>query len=377
VVERRIVASVRVEAPPEDANHGDPASASVWFAELPKVELHCHVEGTMRPQTVAELAAEHGVALPTASVEELFTYNSLTDFLTVFWFVQSVVRTPEDWERLAYESIVDGAAHGLRYREAFFTPTRHLLEGQRLADIVASLDRGLEAAERETGTRCRLIFDADRAFGPDLAVEHVGQLVELRRAGASGAERVIGLGMDSTELGIDPSSFLPAYRLAPGAGLRRTAHQGENSAADAIAQAVDVLGCERIDHGISVLGDPDLVQRLADRRLPFTVCPNANVRINPDIVADLADHPFPTMREAGLLATLNTDDPALVGLDLTQEYRLTAEAFGYEPDDMVQISLDAITGSWLDATDASRLAAEVRAFGDRLHDVGSQLGDRS
>ena len=351
-------------APATNQDSADEPSAppSNWFSALPKVELHCHIEGTMRPSTVAQLSATHGLALPTATLEELFTYDDLTGFLTVFWFVQSVLRTPEDWERLAYESIVDGAAHGLRYREAFFTPSRHLREGQRLADIVIALDRGLEAAERETGTRCRLIFDIDRAFGPDLAVEHVRQLVDLRRSGAPGADRVIGLGMDSTERGIDPESFLAAYRLAPAAGLRRTAHQGENSAAAAIATAVDVLGCERIDHGISVVGDPELVRRLADRRLPFTVCPNANVRINPDVVADLAAHVYPAMREAGLLATLNTDDPALVGLDLTQEYQLTAAAFGYDADDMVEIALDGIAGSWLDATDAAQLADEVRAF---------------
>jgi adenosine deaminase len=198
---------------PEHAIHEEPVSASDWFAELPKVELHCHVEGTMRPQTVAELSAAHGVALPTACVEELFTYDNLAGFLTVFWFVQSVLRTPEDWERLAFESIVDGAAHGLRYREAFFTPTRHLQDGQQLADIVRGLDSGLEAAERQTGTRCRLIFDIDRAFGPDLAYEHVSQLVGLCRTGAPGADRIIGLGMDSTELGIDPARFLPAYRV--------------------------------------------------------------------------------------------------------------------------------------------------------------------
>jgi adenosine deaminase len=304
----------------------------------------------------------HHLPLPAASLEELFTYNDLTGFLTVFWFVQSVLRTPEDWERLAYESIVDGAVHGLRYREAFFTPARHLQDGQHLADIVLALDRGLDAAERDTGVRCRLIFDIDRAFGPELAVDHVRQLVDLRRSGAPGAERVIGLGMDSTEQGIDPASFLPAYRLGPAAGLRRTAHQGENSPAEAIATVVDVLGCERIDHGISVFGDPELVRRCADRRLPFTVCPNANVRINPDVVADLADHVYPAMRAAGLLATLNTDDPALVGLDLTQEYELSAAAFNYGADDMVEISLDGIAGSWLDDTEATMLSHEVRAF---------------
>ncbi len=220
----------------------------------------------------------------------------------------------------------------------------------------------MDAAERETGARCRLIFDIDRDFGPDVALDHVRQLVELRRSGAPGSERVIGLGMDSTERGIDPESFILAYELASAAGLRRTAHQGENSPAAAIATAVDVLGCERIDHGISVLGDPELVRSLADRRLPFTVCPNANVRINPDVVADLADHVYPVMRSAGLLATLNTDDPALVGLDLTQEYELTAAAFGYSEEQMVEISLDGIAGSWLDDTDASALADQVWAF---------------
>ncbi len=350
-------------APTNENSLDDPSSLSnAWFSALPKVELHCHIEGTMRPATITELSATHALPLPAASLDELLTYDNLTDFLTVFWFVQSVLRTPDDWERLAYESIVDGAAHGLRYREAFFTPARHLKNGQRLADIVVALDRGLDAAERETGARCRLIFDIDRAFGPSVAVDHVRQLVELRRSGAPGSERVIGIGMDSTERGIDPETFAPAYELAPAAGLRRTAHQGEDSPAAAIATAVDVLGCERIDHGISVVGDPELVRRLADRRLPFTVCPNANVRINPDVVADLADHVYPAMRDAGLLATLNTDDPALVGLDLTQEYELTAATFGYSAEQMVEISLDGIAGSWLDDTDASVLADEVRAF---------------
>lgn len=123
-----------------------------------------------------------------------------------------------------------------------------------------------------------------------------------------------------------------------------------------------MLGCERIDHGISVFGDPELVRRLADRRLPFTVCPNANVRINPDVVTDLSDHVYAAMRDAGLLATLNTDDPALVGLDLTQEYELTAAAFEYSAAQMVEIALDGIAGSWLDDADAARLSGEVTAF---------------
>ncbi len=321
---------------------------------LPKIELHCHIEGTMRSTTLAELTGDE-------PENEGYSFDNLTGFLDVFWSVQAALTTPDDWERLAVESIVDGAEHGLRYREAFFTPARHLAAGQRLADIVAALDRGLAAAERSTGVRCRLILDFDRDFGPAVARANMDELVALRRSGAAGADRVIGVGMDSTEAGIDPTSYLSAYELAPGAGLRRTAHQGENSDASAIAAAVDVLACERIDHGISVLDDDELARRLSGTQLPFTVCPNANVRINPDVCTDLGSHVFPKMRAAGLLVTLNTDDPALVGLDLTEEYRLCAAAFGYEFADMVDIALDAVAASWLDDTDRGALLADMRA----------------
>jgi adenosine deaminase len=313
---------------------------------LPKVELHCHIEGTMRPATVVELAQRNGVPLPTADPVELYRYENLTGFLEIFWLVQATLGSRDDWARLAYESVLDGAAHGLRYREAFFTPGRHLAAGQDLADVVAGLDEGLAAAEAETGVRCRLIFDIDRAFGPAAGLESVTRLVDLLRVGAPGAERIVGLGMDSTEFGIDPATFADSYALAASAGLRRTAHQGENSPAAAIRTALDVLGCERIDHGISVFEDPALVSRMRDERIAFTVCPGANVRINPDICADLTEHVFPRMRAEGLLATLNTDDPALVGLDLSLEYAEVAAAFGYGLADMAAIALDGIEASW-------------------------------
>lgn len=315
----------------------------------------------MRTSTVAELAAKNGIALAHEDPAQMYAYEDLTGFLEIFWLVQSVLQTPDDWEHLAYESLVDGAAHGLRYREAFFTPARHLLAGQSLADIVAALDRGLARAERDSGARGRLIFDIDREFGPDVATEQVTELVDLRRAGSAGTERVIGLGMDSTELGVDPRSFSVPYGLAREAGLRLTAHQGENSPASAVASAIDDLGCERIDHGISVFEDPELVRRVADRRIPFTVCPNANVRINPDVVDRVEDHVFDKMRRAGILAALNTDDPALVGLDLTAEYELTAQAYGYGLDELYDIAADAVDSSWLDDSDAAALRAEITA----------------
>ena len=337
---------------------------------LPKVELHCHVEGTMRPGTVVELARRNGVPLPSADPTELYRYSSLDTFLEVFWLVQSTLATRADWARLAYESIVDGAAHGLVYRETFFTPARHLQAGQDLADVVAGLAEGIQAAEADTGAHAMLIADVDRAYGGQAGREMVERLVELRRAGSPGTERVLGVGLDSTELGVDPADFADAFELAGKAGLRRTSHQGEETPPSHIWAGLDVLGSERIDHGLSSLQDPALVRRLAGERVPLTVCPNSNVLIA-NAVPTLELHPYRRMREAGLLATLNTDDPALTDLDLGREYHSVMDAFGFTWDDMVQIALDGAEAAWLDDGDKRALRERIGAEAGHL---GAELG---
>ncbi len=336
------------------------ARLAAALQRLPKVELHCHIEGTMSSETLVALARRNGVPLPTADPAELFHYDSLDGFLSVFWLAQSALARREDWARLAYESLVEAAAHGVVHRESFFTPARHLDSGQALGDIVAGLGEGLAAAEAETGARCLLIADMDRAFGPSAGLAMVEQLAQLRRTASPGIERVIGVGMDSTELGIDPVSFRPAYDAARAAGFRLTAHQGENSPASAIAACLDVLGVERIDHGLSIMEDPELVARVADVRVPLTVCPTSNVLIA-NAYERLEDHCYPQMREAGLLATLNTDDPAFIDLDLGQEYRAVAEAFGWGWPEMVTIALDGVDACWLDADDKAALRRRVAA----------------
>lgn len=325
---------------------------------LPKVELHCHLEGAMRPGTVVDLARKNAVPLPTSDPTELYRYDSLDGFLRVFWLVQSTLADRADWARLGYEATVDGARHGVVHREAFFTPARHLAAGQDLAEIVAGLDEGVAAAEAETGATCLLIADMDRAFGPAAGLEQVQRLAELKRSGAPGTERVVGVGMDSTELGIDPVSFLPAYQAAGAAGFRLTAHQGENSPASAISACLEVLGAERIDHGLPVLDDAELVGRMVGERIPITVCPTSNVLIA-NSFARLEEHSYPRMREAGLLATVNTDDPALIDLDLGAEYAAVAAAFGWGWDTMVDVSLDGVEACWLDGDDKAALRRTV------------------
>lgn len=323
---------------------------------LPKVELHCHVEGTMRPETVIELARKNGRALSADDPRELYRYTSLDSFLEIFWLVQECLADRDDWARLAYESVVDGAAHGLMYRETFFTPARHLAMGQRLEDIIAGLTEGIEAGERETGARATLIAAIDKAYGGRAGLQMIEQLVQLRRAGR--AERVIGMGMDSTELGTDPGSFREAYRLGASMGLRRTGHQGETTPPSLIAVALDELGLERLDHGITSVQSDAVVRRLAGDGIPLTVCPISNVKIA-NAVPRLADHPWPAMRDAGLHVTLNTDDPALIDDDLGTEYAAVAEAFGYGFDDMVGTSIAGIDATWLDDADRARLRRRV------------------
>jgi len=332
---------------------------------LPKVELHCHVEGTMRPGTVLELARRHGLALPTENLDELYSHGSLNEFLSIFWLVQSTLGGRDDWARLGYESVLDAAAHGRVYAEMFFTPARHLAAGQRLADIVAGLADGIAAGEAETGSQAMLIADIDRAFGPAPGLQMVSELCELRGSAAPGIERVLGVGMDSTELGVDPKSFTEAYRAAAGFGFRLTGHQGENSPPSAIAEVVDVLGAERVDHGLSLVADPNLVRRFAAERIPLTVCPNSNIRIA-NAYPTLADHPFPQMRAAGLLATLNTDDPAMTDLDLGYEYASVAAAFAYTFDEMVAIALDGVEATWLDDDARRALRTRVSQTADEL-----------
>jgi adenosine deaminase len=333
------------------------SSARDVYDLLPKGELHCHVEGTIRPSTVVDLARKAGRTLPVDDPTELYRYTSLDSFLAVFWLVQELLLTPEDWERAAYESLIDAAPHGLRYREMFFTPARHLAGGQRLRDIVGGLERGIAAAERETGVRAALVADMDRSYGPEVGRDFVEQVVALRRAGGGG--RILGIGMDSTELGVDMAAFAPAMDLAARNGLRRTAHAGEAVGVGAanIAIALDALGAERIDHGIAVMEDPALIRRMADERIPITVCPNSNILIA-NRYPRLADHPFRQMREAGLLATINTDDPAMTDLDLGREYRSVAQALDLDFDAMAAVSLDGIAASWLDQADARAMRTD-------------------
>jgi adenosine deaminase len=333
----------------------DPAALDLATCDrLPKVELHCHVEGTVRPGTVLELARKAGRPLPVDDPTELYRYDSLDSFLAIFWLVQETLTERDDWARIAEESLVDGAAHGLRYREMFFTPARHLAAGQDLGELVAGLTDGIERAEAATGVRCVLIGDIDRAYGPEAGRDFVEALGELRRAGR--AERVIGIGGDSTELGVDLAAFKPAFDAARGFGFRTTFHAGEAVGVGPanIRTALDVLGVERIDHGVAIVEDPELVRRVAGDGIPLTVCPWSNIVIA-NRFATLAEHPFRAMRASRLRLTVNTDDPAMMSWDLGREYQALGAAQGFDLATVGRIAVEGLDSTWLEETDRASM----------------------
>jgi adenosine deaminase len=344
---------------------GNPA-LDVSLARLPKAELRCHVEGTMRDDTAFELARKNGVPLPNpAASHPAARPPEATDMRTLS---HSVLRTRQDWALVAYESVIDGAAAGVVYREASFTPARHLAAGQRLVDIIAGLHDGITAAEKETGSICPLVLelggdglsDPRSSIGAG-AVELVESLIELRRRRLVTADRVIGVGVgtEAPFVSRDGSRFTgdlaAACQLAARAGLHVTARVNGGLSPRAVSLAVDRLGCDRIDHGVIVLEDGALLRSIVAKGITFTVRPTA-----------LAPDTFAALRRAGVRATICTGEPALTGVDLPGQYARAAVDSGASWSDMVAIALDAIDGAWMGGDDRALLRARTLAASSEL-----------
>ncbi len=341
-----------------------------YLRRLPKVELHCHVEGTLRPATVVELADKHGVALPTHNVHHIYDYASIYEFLEIFRLVNSIVIDRDDFARVAYESLEDGVKLGnLKYREMFFNPTLHTTRGVPMATIVDGLIDGARAAEADLGVRCFLIADVYRQDPVPMALQMVEEVIEHRR------DEVIGLGMDAAEAPDPPEQFAECFALAANAGLHRTSHASEDAPPVNITTCLDVLGCERIDHGYHILDDDAVVERCRDDGIHFTCCPTSTAVVYG--WPDLTTHPINGMLAAGLLVHLNSDDPTMFHTDIGKEYVDFVGQNGYPPEVAKAMVLNGVEAAWLDPSDRSSLRAGMEAeialldaeFGDGLEMV--------
>ena len=342
---------------PTDA--AGPAASEDHLRRLPKVELHCHVEGAARASTIAELAAANDVPLPVDDPVELFEFTDLNQFLEIYDVVCRSLVHPDDFRRIAYEACEDAVAAGVRYREMFFSPGFVLKLGVPIQTVWAGLSAGVRDANADLDVTCRLILDVDKPSGPGHALE----MVEF----AAGCDRelLLGVGGDSVERDIDHAGFATAFQAAGRVGLHRTLHAGEDGPAENIRIALDHLGCERIDHGFRLLDDPELTARVVDDGIPLTVCPTSNVVIA-HVVPDVASHPFDAMRREGVHVTINSDDPGMMRFDIADEYVAVSSAYGYDLATMEELSLGAIDASWAPAEEKAALRARFEAEMDGL-----------
>lgn len=331
-----------------------------YLRRIPKVELHCHMMGSIRPETVAELARKNGVALPSADVASLYRYDSIDGFLAAAVLTTSTVRDRADLSRIAYESLADGARLGnLRHREMSFNPTLPPFAGMSYAAAVDGIVDGLRAAEVDFGVSCRLIAAIHRGDTPAVARAMVEQVLAHPR------DEVIGIGLDGAEAPDPPEKFADAYRLAARGGLRRTAHACEDAPARNVATCLDLLGCERIDHGYLVLGDEALVERCREQGVCFTVCPTASAVCYFD-ADDLTAHPIREMVDRGLTVTLNSDDPPMFHTDIGEEYVRMAQAAGWGLETVRELSLNAVEAAWLPADERRRMREQLELEMGRL-----------
>lgn len=323
---------------------------------LPKVELHLHIEGTLEPELIFALAARNGITLPYADLEELrrqYEFTDLQSFLDLYYSNMAVLRTEQDFADMTRAYLKRAAAAGVRHAEIMMDPQAHLARGVALETCVHGVASALAESEEEFGISTELIA----AFLRDEPAEDA--LAVLEQLLAMGAP-IIGIGLDSAEVGNPPRHFAAVFERARQAGLKCIAHAGEEGPAEYIREALDVLQVARVDHGIRCMEDEELVERLVAEQVPLTVCPLSNVRLR--AVDTLADHPLPRMLERGLNVSVNSDDPAYFGGYVEENFRQLRETFGFSADQLATLAENSVRSAFVTDVRRRELLAEVRQW---------------
>ncbi|MFC7326243.1 adenosine deaminase [Marinactinospora rubrisoli] len=342
------------ETPPNPAATAEETAVSAvetLIRDLPKVELHVHLEGSLQPETLLDLAARHRVAdIPRTlgEIRDWYAFRDFPHFIDVYLTSVQALRDEEDFARLTRDVAGRLAAQNVRYAELHVSLYAHLMRGVPAHVVFAGIEEARREAESRYGIRLRWIPD----FPGDYGVEAAEQTLEavLR----DGPDSVVGFGVGGIE--VDRAPFAGVFERARAAGLHSLPHAGENGGPERVWSALRDLHAERIGHGIDSMRDPRLVEHLVETRIPVDVSPTSNVCTG--AVATLADHPLPAMLDAGLLVTLNTDDPPMFGTDLTGEYR-AAHRLGLSGADLAGLARNGVSASFLPAADKRALTAEI------------------
>jgi adenosine deaminase len=327
--------------------------AKSLIARLPKCELHIHIEGSLEPEMMFALARRNGITLPYESVEALrraYQFGNLQGFLDLYYQGMSVLITEQDFYDLAFAYLQQAHADNVRHVEMFFDPQGHTSRRIAFATVIGGLHRGIVDAEREFGIRASLIMCFLRHLDEADAQKTLDSALAFR-------DKIVGVGLDSAEVGNPPNKFKHVFARAREAGLFLTAHAGEEGPAAYVWEALDLLGVGRIDHGNRSLDDQALVARLAREQLALTVCPLSNLRLR--VVDELVHHPLRRMMDQGLMVTLNSDDPAYFGGYVNDNYRAVSDALALGRDEITAIVRNGVQASLMSPQEKAKVQAEI------------------
>jgi aminodeoxyfutalosine deaminase len=330
-----------------------------FIAGLPKAELHVHHVGSASPRIVAELAARHPDSkVPTdpEALADYFTFTDFAHFIEVYLSVVDLVRTPEDVRLLTFEVARDMARQNIRYAELTVTPYSSTRRGIDERAFMEAIEDARKAAEAEFGTVLRWCFDIPGEAGLEAAEE----TARLATTDGIRPEGLVSFGLGGPEIGVPRPQFKPYFDRARAAGLRSVPHAGETTGPGTVWDALRELGAERIGHGTSSVEDPALLAHLAEHRIALEVCPTSNIATR--AVATLDEHPIRAMADAGVLVTVNSDDPPMFGTDLNSEYAVAARLLGLDERGVAALARNAVEASFLDPAGKARLAAEIDAY---------------
>ena len=329
-----------------------------WIANLPKVELHVHLEGSLQPATVAALAARHGRDTREVwpdGLPESFSFVDFPDFARQFWFGLSLLRTGDDLRAVIGALGESLQANNVRYAEVTSTAFSHLRGNISAADYGDALDSGRRDVLDRFGVRLAWVIDIPRDIEPPGSRATVEFL-----AGPHAPTDTVGIGLGGYEVGFPAGPYAEAFSAATALGLHSVPHAGETEGAHSVAAALDALAAERIGHGVRCLEDPELVRRLADTGTMLEVCPTSNVLLG--VAGSIDEHPLPAMIAAGLNVSINTDDPGSFGTDLTTELQLVHAHHAVRLEDLRALQLAALDASFADSSTKRALRAEIEGY---------------
>jgi adenosine deaminase len=313
---------------------------SDWVRACPKAELHVHIEGTLEPELIFKLAGRNRVTLPYASAEALrqaYAFTDLQSFLDIYYAGASVLITEEDFFDMAWAYLSKLHQQGAVRCELFFDPQTHTERGVPVSVVMAGLTAAVQRAQTEWGMSVALILCFLRHLSEDEAQTVFTQALPFR-------DQFIGVGLDSSERGHPPSKFERVFARARAEGLHIVAHAGEEGPPDYIWQALHLLKAERIDHGVQAVQDPELMRHLAEHQIPLTVCPTSNIKLC--VFDTLRDHNLKVLLDAGICATVNSDDPAYFGGDLMDNYLLPMQALQLTPQHLHTLAANSLRASF-------------------------------